>query len=194
MASNFQVTNKTNFMQQDRNTNSNVLSSAIDSPNDREKLRTEIVDVELPDVHDIPGQEDINPAPLGELADTTISSADEEGDDIFENNIDEEIMESENSNVSSTEKEDLRKSTNDMPGDDENLRRAALDSTDNDGVPLNEESFEKNITATDLDIPGAELDDANEKIGEEDEENNDYSLSSSHGLGAENDVIPEDEF
>ena len=28
----------------------------------------------------------------------------------------------------------------------------------------------------DLDIPGAELDDANEKIGEEDEENNYYSL------------------
>ena len=28
----------------------------------------------------------------------------------------------------------------------------------------------------DLDIPGAELDDANENIGEEDEENNYYSL------------------
>lgn len=29
---------------------------------------------------------------------------------------------------------------------------------------------------TDLDIPGAELDDANEEVGEEDEENNYYSL------------------
>jgi hypothetical protein len=31
-------------------------------------------------------------------------------------------------------------------------------------------------TAEDLDVPGAELDDAEEEIGEEDEENNYYSL------------------
>ncbi|MEO6327968.1 MAG: hypothetical protein ABIO55_03510 [Ginsengibacter sp.] len=31
----------------------------------------------------------------------------------------------------------------------------------------------------DLDVPGAEDDDANEEIGEEDEENNGYSLSDS---------------
>lgn len=173
-------------MQQDKNTNRNHLSTAIDSLNDREKLKTENVEVELPDVHDIPGQEDFIPAPLGELADTTISSADEEGDDIFENNIDEEIIESEDSNVSQTEKDDLRRSANDMPGDDENLRRASLDNTDDDGTPLNEESFKQNVTATDLDIPGAELDNANEEIGEEDEENNDYSLDAGHGLGADN--------
>lgn len=181
-------------MQQEKNTNSNNLSTAIDSPNDRQKLKTENVEVVLPDVHDIPGQEDFIPAPLGELADTTISSADEEGDDIYENNIDEEIVESEDSNVSQTEKDDLRKAANDMPGDDENLREAALDNTDNDGVPLNEESFKDNISPSDLDIPGAELDDANEEIGEEDEENNDYSLGAGHGLGADNDIIPEDEF
>jgi hypothetical protein len=170
------------------------LSDQVDSAHDREELEKETVEVTIPDVHQIPGQEDFVPAPLGELADNTISSADEEGDDIYENNIDENIAESDDSNVSSTEKDDLRKAANDMPGDDENLRRAALDSTDDDGAPLNEESFKKNITATDLDIPGAELDDANEEIGEEDEENNDYSLGSSHGLGADNDIIPEDDF
>ena len=37
-------------------------------------------------------------------------------------------------------------------------------------------------------MPGAKLDDSEEEIGEEDEENNDYSL------GGDNDVIPEDEF
>jgi hypothetical protein len=31
-------------------------------------------------------------------------------------------------------------------------------------------------SGSDLDIPGSEEDDANEKIGEEDEENNSYSL------------------
>jgi hypothetical protein len=153
------------------------LSDQIDSPHDREELEKETVDVTIPDVHDIPGQEDFVPAPLGELADTTISSADEEGDDIYEDNIDEEIIESEDSNVSQTEKDDLRKSANDMPGDDENLRRAALDNTDDDGEPLNEESFKKNVSGTDLDVPGAQQDDANENIGEEDEENNEYSIA-----------------
>jgi len=153
------------------------LSDQIDSPHDREELEKETVDVSIPNVNEIPGQEDFVPAPLGELADTTISSADEEGDDIYEENIDEEILESEDSNVSQTEKDDLRKSANDMPGDDQNLRRAALDSTDDDGTPLNEESFKTNVTGTDLDVPGAQQDDANEKIGEEDEENNEYSIA-----------------
>ena len=35
--------------------------------------------IDLPDVKDIPGQEYIHPLPLGEIADTTISSDDEEG-------------------------------------------------------------------------------------------------------------------
>jgi hypothetical protein len=34
----------------------------------------------------------------------------------------------------------------------------------------------ENRRAEDLEVPGAELDDANEEIGEEDEENNYYSL------------------
>ncbi|HXR83670.1 MAG TPA: hypothetical protein VN722_05145 [Hanamia sp.] len=171
------------------------LSDQIDSPHDREELEKPAVEVEIPDVHEIPGQENFDPAPLGELADTTISSADEEGDDIFNEDIDKEIKEGEDSNVTEQEKYDLMRTANDMPGDDdENLRNAALDNTDNDGTPLNEESFKYNTTASDLDIPGAELDDANEEIGEEDEENNDYSLGAGHGLGADNDIIPEDDF
>jgi hypothetical protein len=182
------------MQQNNQNSSKDRLSDQIDSPRDREELKKENVEVEIPDVHDIPGQEDFIAAPLGELADTTISSADEEGDDVFEEDIDEEIRESPDSNVSQTEKDDLRRSADDMPGDDENLREAALDNTDNEGTPLNEGSFKDNVTATDLDVPGAELDDANEEIGEEDEENNDYSLGASHGLGADNDIIPEDDF
>jgi hypothetical protein len=165
------------MLQNPINPKKDELSDEIDSPHDREELEKETVDVTIPDVHDIPDQEDFVPAPLGELADTTISSADEEGDDIYEENIDEEIIESEDSNVSQAEKDDLRKSANDMPGDDESLREAALDSTDDDGTPLNEESFKNNVTGTDLDVPGAQQDDANEKIGEEDEENNEYSIA-----------------
>ena len=40
----------------------------------------------------------------------------------------------------------------------------------------NELDFEDNLTGDDLDVPGAELDDAQEDIGSEDEENNYYSL------------------
>jgi hypothetical protein len=51
---------------------------------------------------------------------------------------------------------------------------AVLNSTNDEiGVPQNVSDEDIN---TDLDIPGSELDDANEKIGEEDEENNYYSL------------------
>ncbi len=170
--------------------NINTVSQDLpDSLKDRKSLEPETGNIDLPDVKDIPGQENIIPLPMGELADNTISSADEEGDDLFDNDIDEEIEEDSDSNVSSSEKNDLDISANDMPTEDDiNLRAAALDNTDEDGTPLNEGSFKKNITATDLDIPGADEDDENEKIGEEDEENNDYSL------GGDNDDIPEDSF
>jgi hypothetical protein len=57
--------------------------------------------------------------------------------------------------------------------DDEQLNNSDLDKTDNEGEMLNERS---DRSGKDLDVPGSEGDDANEKIGEEDEENNSYSL------------------
>lgn len=62
----------------------------------------------------------------------------------------------------------------DLEGDDLAFKQAHLDNTDEDGVPLNEGSGE-GLDGEDLDVPGAEADDANEAIGEEDEENNAYS-------------------
>lgn len=41
---------------------------------------------------------------------------------------------------------------------------------------LNEKDFEDDYSGSDLDIPGSELDDDQEDIGNEDEENNYYSL------------------
>ncbi|MFA6924871.1 MAG: hypothetical protein WC223_11540 [Bacteroidales bacterium] len=40
----------------------------------------------------------------------------------------------------------------------------------------NEKDFNNLLTGDDLDVPGSELDDEDENIGEEDEENNYYSL------------------
>ena len=148
-----------------------------DSDKDKIELKPEPAKLDLPDVKDIPGQENITPAPMGDLADDTIASADEEGNAIFNGNIDEGIEENSDSNVSKEEIEDLEKTANDLPTqDDINLRKAALDDTDDDDTPLNESSFKNNITGTGLDVPGAEDDDENEEIGEEDEENNEYSL------------------
>jgi hypothetical protein len=59
--------------------------------------------------------------------------------------------------------------------DGSNLIHSALDNVDGDGDPLNEETS-LDLTGEDLDIPGSTDDDADELIGEEDEENNYYSL------------------
>lgn len=40
---------------------------------------------------------------------------------------------------------------------------------------LNEKDYSNTLMGDDLDVPGAELDDADEEIGNEDEENNYYS-------------------
>ncbi len=61
--------------------------------------------------------------------------------------------------------------------DARNLIGSSLDNTDLDGDPLNEDSsLIDDVSAADLDIPGASADDRDEAIGEEDEENNFYSL------------------
>ena len=67
---------------------------------------------------------------------------------------------------------------NDSLSDDDNrLKNSQLDNTDNDGEPLNEESSADDVSGSDLDIPGAEDDDADEAIGEEDEENKGFSVA-----------------
>jgi hypothetical protein len=61
--------------------------------------------------------------------------------------------------------------------DARNLVYSSLDNTDLDGDPLNaDNSLMDDVAGTDLDIPGASADDRDELIGEEDEENNLYSL------------------
>lgn len=60
-----------------------------------------------------------------------------------------------------------------MLPDAELLKKSSLDQVDEDGDLLNVASTGE--TGEDLDIPGAELDDEDEMLGEEDEENNSYS-------------------
>jgi hypothetical protein len=67
-------------------------SDIADSPRDTERLQGDFAILDLPDVEDIPGQENIHVPPLGMLADTTISSADEEGDGLFDDDDDDEEL------------------------------------------------------------------------------------------------------
>ncbi len=76
-------------------TNANDLP---DTPEDIEKMKPETIIMDLPEVKDIPGQEFIHVPPLGELADTTISSDDEEGVGILDYEDDDEEVIS-NTNV-----------------------------------------------------------------------------------------------
>jgi hypothetical protein len=153
-----------------------------DSPRDEERLKPETATINLPDVKDIPGQEHIHVAPLGEMADTTISSDDEEGVGIFDDDNEEDetdILMGTEADVTVAEQKILAKTDEDMLTDDENmLRKAELDSTDLQEEPLNEGSLATDVSGGDLDTSGTDSDDPMERIGEEDEENNTYSLGS----------------
>jgi hypothetical protein len=256
----------------------NVAADFPDNQHDLDRMKSETAILDLPEVKDIPGQEHIKVMPFGEIADTTISSADEEGagildfdegpvglseedddmgfegdnsvviaaggdedmdededesadiindddpeedygDDDFISEDDEDDFD-EDAGVDPDEEEDdddlsAAASGKSVPGsksqpvsfdesaedresadaeiseeeismletsgpveagsDTDNLNRSKLDQEDFDGDKLNETSSTENVSGKDLDVPGSEMDDANEKIGEEDEENNLYS-------------------
>ena len=151
-------------------------SDTVDLPEskeEKEELKPDEATLNLPDVKDIPGQEHVRPFLPGEMRDTTISSADEEGEGLLD--TDEDIIADRSGDVTPVERELLQRSSESMASkDDEQWRESQLDKTDDDGTPLNEKV---NDSGSDLDVPGSEADDDNEEIGEEDEENNSYSLS-----------------
>lgn len=166
---------------------SSIPNDLPDSKEDQEKLRGEETIIDLPDVKDIPGQEFINAPSLGSLADTTISSDDEEGVGIFDEDDNEDVKRTgSDSDVTRSERQALEQTDYMSARDENNLQNARMDNTDFQNEALNEKGFGQEVSGKDLDIPGAELDDANEEIGEEDEENNDYSLGS-----ADNDNVTE---
>jgi hypothetical protein len=145
-------------------------------------MKSETVILDLPEVKDIPGQENIVVPPLGALADTTISSDDEEGLGLFDDFDDVEdedavLVTDTETNVTNMERAVLERADQDMPTeDDTRLRQAELDNEDYEGEILNEGSLASDVSGSDLDESGTDSDDPMESIGEEDEENNHYSL------------------
>lgn len=77
--------------------------------------------------------------------------------------------------------------------DDPDAEQAFLDNSDEEGEPLNELHPNYGGDGADLDVPGANRDDADEAIGEEDEENNYYSLGQDrHSQLEDDDAEPEE--
>ena len=159
-----------------------IHSDLPDTPHDEERMQPEEFIIDMPDVSDIPGQEHIVVPQILEMQDDTISSDDEEGVGLFGDDEEDEDTRPNMGNeadVSNTEKALLKRSADEEPNEDDlGLRRAKLDSTDDEGAQLNEGSLATDVSGADLDTSGVDDDNAMEDIGEEDEENNTYSLGS----------------
>jgi hypothetical protein len=134
------------------------------------------ITIDLPEVKDIPGQENIRPPRIREMEDVTIASDDEEGKGILDNlnnEGEEPVTFNGENNVSKAESKLL--SDADFPTNGETADLDQLDLDDSDGEDLLDENGSPRDFGEDLDIPGTELDDEDEVIGSEDEENNGYS-------------------
>jgi hypothetical protein len=157
---------------------SSVPGDLPDSDRDAERLQPEEVTIDLPDVSDIPGQEGVTAPPLGELADTTISSRDEEGAGIFGDDRGGDYKMGNEGDVTPEERRALQ-DVEYLPTDDEDrLRTATMDHTDFQGERLNEKSFGEERSGRDLDIPGNTDETNTDAMGQGDEENKHYSLGS----------------
>jgi hypothetical protein len=126
-----------------------------DSPEDQAKLKGENVILDLPELKDIPGAERLSRNSSAIPGDTTISSADEEGDELF---LDEDM---EGSNVTPLEKKVLNKTFDPSYDTDLPIESLSLDDKDNDGDLLEESGESKDLFGEDLD---------DDLVEEEDEE------------------------
>ncbi len=159
---------------------SSIPGDLPDSPEDQEKLRNVETTIDLPDVKDIPGQEFVNVPAIGEMADTTISSADEEGESVF--GSDQDVSAAPGSadfDVRPDEREALRDTTYMPTRDEDRLRQARMDNVDFQGEPLNEKGFGdgQSLSGGDLDIDADDANAQSDAMGQGDEENQLFSES-----------------
>ena len=128
-------------------TNKKYLHEDItDSPEDQEKLKPDQTLMDLPEIKDIPGAGRSGKNASLLPGDTTISSEDEEADDLLEDNDGLE-----ESNVSPLEKKLLSESFDPSYDTDLPVNSISLDDKDNEGDPLEEDGPEKDLFGKDLD-------------------------------------------
>lgn len=137
--------------------NTSIHGDIHDSKRDERELRGDQGTLDLPEVKDIPGQENFKPAPVGSLGGETFSSADEEGDDL----LGDDLELGGKNNVSGTERKVLSKTFDPSYDVDEPINALALDNKDDDGDLLKEKGLDRDLFGDDLD---------DELVEEEDEE------------------------
>ena len=131
--------------------NSNIKNIELkDSAEDKKHLQGDEATLDLPDVGDIPGQENRKKtSATSPSSDTTISSADEEGNDILDD--EEDIVPDKKTNVGSLERKLLDDAYDPISSDSEPIDQISLDDKDNEGEMLNEDSMDKDLFGKDLD-------------------------------------------
>ena len=138
-------------------TNKKFLHSDItDSPEDQEKLKGDQGVLNLPEIKDIPGAGRSGKNASLLPGDSTISSADEEGDELLEDNDNLE-----DGDVTPLEKKLLSESFDPSYDTDLPIQSLSLDEKDNEGETLEEAGQDKDLFGQDLD---------DELVKEEDEE------------------------
>ena len=136
--------------------NKYIHEDITDSPEDQAKLKGDQAVLDLPEIKDIPGAARLGKNDIEIPGDSTVSSSDEEADDLLEN--DDELAES---NVSPLEKKLLSESFDPAYDTDLPAGSLSLDDKDLEGDQLEEKG-------QDQDIFGEDLDD--DLVKEEDEE------------------------
>ena len=140
----------------------------------KQKPENKEITIDMPEVKDIPGQEHVRPPRMREMEDTTSSSAGEEGEGILDDlNEDDLDIDESKSNVTDMEKKLLKEADRPVSAETKDVQAIRPDNTDGE-EKLNEEGQAFDM-GEDLDVPGSELDDEDEKVGDEDEENNPYT-------------------
>jgi hypothetical protein len=128
-------------------TNKKYLQEDItDSLQDQEKLKGDLASLDLPELKDIPGAS--GKKKTNNLPDNleTISSADEEADELFEDG-----KESPETDVSPLEKELLNDAFDPSYDVDLPIQSLSLDDRDNEGELLQESGMDKDLFGKDLD-------------------------------------------
>ncbi|MFL5740989.1 MAG: hypothetical protein ACJ75B_12275 [Flavisolibacter sp.] len=127
-----------------------------DSAGDQEKLQPDETYIDLPDVKDIPGQEFVHVPAVSAIGDTTISSDDEEGRDVFDRDDSESFRRGNSADVGRDEKRALDQTDFLPTRDEQNLQDARMDNVDFQNEPLNERSFGEQRSGSDMDIPAGD--------------------------------------
>ena len=180
------------FIQKQFMASKNLNGDLTDSEKDTQKLQPEETILDLPEVKDIPGQENIKVPNFTEMADTTISSDDEEGLGIFEDDNGDDASSQRIGSATVISEDDLMIKDEDLDAeldeeedednfdeDDDDLN-ITDDSVSEDSDVTEDEKIALERTATDMDtednedLYAAELDDTDDD-GDKLNENDDVS-------------------